>query len=264
MTVIRLTQNRELKPLNIWNWTLPAWVVRDTSGKAINVCPQAGACINVCYARNGTFNFPRVKAAHIRNLEMIRSDLNSWMTTMMNELTKSKFRPRRQKILPRLPRSHLSSEVAALLDEGSACIRIHDSGDFFSTEYLIAWLTIAISTPDVLFYCYTKQVGLFKALVEPNPPSNFLWCYSLGGREDTLVNKAQDRHVDVFIDREQLRAAGYFDQEEHDLLAVVSASNCIGIVANNIPAYRKRMAGRSFSRMEHELKRVRHALSNTR
>jgi hypothetical protein len=257
MTAIRLTQNRELKPLNIWNWTLPAWVVRDTSGKAINVCPQAGACINVCYARNGTFNFPRVKAAHIRNLEMIRSDLSSWMTTMMDELTKTKYRPTGRTILPRLSRSHLSSEVAALLNNGSACIRIHDSGDFFSTEYLISWLTIASTTPDVLFYCYTKQVGLFKRVVEPKLPSNFLWCYSLGGREDTLVNKAHDRHADVFVDREQLHAAGYFDQEEHDLLAVVSPSNRIGIVANNIPAYRKRMAGRSFSRMERELKRTR-------
>jgi hypothetical protein len=129
----------------------------DTSGKAINVCPQAGAYINVCYARNGTFNFPRVKAAHIRNLEMIRYDLSSWMTTMMDELAKTKYRPTGRKILPRLSRSHLSLEVAALLNNGSACIRIHDSGDFFSTEYLISWLTIASSTPDVLFYCYQSR-----------------------------------------------------------------------------------------------------------
>jgi hypothetical protein len=257
MKAVRLTQNRELKPLNIWNWTLPAWVVRDTSGKAINVCPQAGACINVCYARNGTFNFPRVKAAHIRNLEFVRSDLNSWMTTMMDELAKSKYRPTGRRILPHMSRSHLSSGLVALLDNGSACIRIHDSGDFFSTEYLIAWLTIAINTPDVLFYCYTKQVALFKAMVDPNPPLNFLWCYSLGGREDHLVNKSRDRHADVFTDSEQLRSAGYFDQEEHDLLAVVSPSHLVGIVANNIPAYRRRMAGRSFSRMESELKRAR-------
>jgi hypothetical protein len=258
MTVpIRLTQNSELKPLNIWNWTLPAWVVRDTSGKAINVCPQAGACVNVCYARNGTFNFPRVKAAHIRNLELVRNNLNTWMAAMLDELGKKKYRPTGRKVLPRLSRSHLSPAIAALLNAGSACIRIHDSGDFFSKEYLLAWLAIASSTTDVLFYCYTKQVGLFKKVVEPNPPANFLWCYSLGGREDMLVEKSRDRHADVFPDRVLLRRAGYFDQEEHDLLAVVAPTHRIGIVANNIPAYRKKMAGRTFSHMEQDLKRTR-------
>ncbi len=32
-----LTQNKELRKDHIFNWTLPAWVVRVTSGKAVNV-----------------------------------------------------------------------------------------------------------------------------------------------------------------------------------------------------------------------------------
>ena len=55
----------------------PARVGRPTiDGAAVNVCPQAGACVKVCYARNGTFNFPAVKAAHVRNLERVTGDLS--------------------------------------------------------------------------------------------------------------------------------------------------------------------------------------------
>lgn len=250
-----LTQNSELRPLGIWNWTLPAWVVRDSQGKAINVCPQAGACVKVCYARNGTYNFPLVKAAHLRNLEFARNDLNGWTTAMLDELGKKKYRPKGSPILPDLDRSHLSPAISALLDSGAACIRIHDSGDFFSEEYLLAWLAIASHTPDVLFYCYTKEVSLFKKVVEPAPPANFLWCFSMGGKQDHLVDKERDYHADVFPDEDAIEAAGYYSQEAHDLLCVVAPSVKVGIPANNIPSYRKRMAGRTFAEMESDQKR---------
>lgn len=247
-----LTQNSELRPLGIWNWTLPAWVVRDSKGKAVNVCPQAGACVKVCYARNGTYLFPKVRAAHVRNLERVRDDLNGWIADMLDELGKKKYRPKETPTLPDLPRDHLSREVAELLDNGAACIRIHDSGDFFTEEYLLAWLAIASYTPDVLFYCYTKEVALFKRVVEPNPPANFLWCYSMGGKQDLLVDKARDYHADVFPNEEAIKDAGYYSQEAHDLLCVVAPSNKVGIPSNNIPHFNKKMAGRTFAQMELE------------
>jgi protein gp88 len=33
----------------------------------------------------------------------------------------------------------------------------HDSGDFFSDAYLLAWLRIFRARPDVNFYAYTKK-----------------------------------------------------------------------------------------------------------
>jgi hypothetical protein len=39
-----LTQNSELKPDGIFNWTLPAFAIKLTDGSNFNVCPQAGAC----------------------------------------------------------------------------------------------------------------------------------------------------------------------------------------------------------------------------
>lgn len=250
-----LTQNSELRKDGIWNWTLPAWVVRDSTGKAHNVCKQAGACVKFCYARNGTYNFPTVKAAHVRNLEYVTNDLNGWTLDMMTELGKRKFRPAGSPRLPDLSRDHLGSEVIDLLDDGCAAVRIHDAGDFFSEEYLLAWLAIASHTPDVLFYCYTKEVALFKRVLEHGEPPNFLWCFSMGGKQDHLVDKHRDYHADVFPDEDAIRRAGYYSQEANDLLCVLAPSNRIGIPANNIPHFRKRMGYRTFSQVESEIHR---------
>jgi hypothetical protein len=236
----------------VWNWTLPAWVVRTSSGKAVNVCPQAGACIKVCYARNGTYRFPKVQAAHVRNLEAVTGDLNAWMTAMMNELDKLKYRPTGTPRLPELDRAHLSHAVTRLLDAGCAAVRIHDAGDFLTEEYLLAWLTIAEATPDVLFYCYTKEVELFHRVLDHGraAPENFLWVFSMGGRQDHLIDKDTERHAEVFPDADAIEAAGYYSQDDNDLLCVLAPSHRIGIPANNIPAFRKRMAGRTFGELE--------------
>ena len=39
-----LTQNSELRPDGIFNWSLPAFAVKLTNGVNFNVCPNAGAC----------------------------------------------------------------------------------------------------------------------------------------------------------------------------------------------------------------------------
>lgn len=249
-----LTQNSELRRDRVHNWTLPAWVARLPSGEAVNVCPQAGACVKFCYARNGTYNFPVVKAAHARNLDLVVNHLNEWTTQMANELTARRFRPTGEARLPDLPREHLSSEVTALLDSGAACVRIHDSGDFLSEAYLRAWMTIAALTPDVLFYAYTKEVQLLKDLGD-GAPANFLWCFSLGGRQDHLIDKDTDRHADVFPDEDAVEAAGYSSQDSSDLLSVLSVSHRVGIPANNIPHFNKALDGRTFGEAEESLRR---------
>ena len=44
--------------------------------------------------------------------------------------------------------------------------RIHDSGDFFSLEYLELWDRIATENDDVIFYTYTKRIDLLKQFSE--------------------------------------------------------------------------------------------------
>lgn len=214
--------NSDLRRDGIWTWSIPAWVTKLDDGRTINCCPSAGACAKPCYARKGTYNFRNVKSKHQSNLKRILDDLDGWEKEMTDELAKPKF--------------------------VGKFVRIHDGGDFFSLDYLNAWLRIIKATPKTTFYCYTKEVKMFKEVVEPNYPKNFYWVYSFGGRQDNLIED-NDRQADVFPTQEALEAAGFFDQEDSDLLAI-RGPHKVGIVINNHPGAVKGLAGLSFRELQ--------------
>ncbi|MGH3757172.1 GP88 family protein [Actinophytocola sp.] len=235
-----LTQNRELKQIGAWNWSLPAWAGRLPDGRTYNTCPSAGVCRWVCYARHGTYTWPVVRAKHQANLEFVLDDLAGWEAAMVTELGAAKFH--------------------------GGWVRIHDSGDFFSDEYLQAWLRICHVRPDVNFYCYTKEVRRFRRLVEPKPPPNFLWVYSYGGVDDDELDPAVDRVADVFPDETAIAAAGWASQEVSDLLAVLGP-RLVGVPANRIPHFLKMQGGRTFRSWQTEVdaeRATRHHGSRTR
>ena len=128
-------------------------------------------------------------------------------------------------------------------------IRIHDAGDFFSEDYLALWIKIAELTPEVTFYCYTKEVTLFK---RTQFPDNFKYLFSMGGKEDHLIDLENDRHAEVFKDDAAILDAGYGNQDASDLLAITLPTNKIGIPANNIKHFNKKMAGRTFGELQRE------------
>lgn len=130
-------------------------------------------------------------------------------------------------------------------------IRIHDSGDFFTDNYLLAWLRIMHARPEVNFYAYTKEVERFRRLVEPCPPSNFRWVYSYGGTQDAVLDPAIDRVADVFPTEAAIVEAGWSSQEDSDLLAVLGP-RMVGVAANNIPVFLKRQGHRRFSQWQEE------------
>lgn len=119
-------------------------------------------------------------------------------------------------------------------------------------EYLTAWLRIIRATPNAKFYCYTKSISRFRRLVEPDPPDNFLWCYSLGGKEDHLLDLEEERHADVFPGVAEVESAGYHDQTESDLLAVLGPKK-VGIPANRIPHLLKRQGSETFGSLQRAL-----------
>jgi hypothetical protein len=244
-----LRQNGELRKDRIWNWTLPAFAVRLTDGRTMNVCPKAGACANFCYALNGTYMFRNVKAAHERNLLMVLDERETWKSRMISELLHKRFS---KNFLERFPDQDLQLDewTEAWRVGGGAAVRIHDSGDFFSLDYLNDWLDIARKCPHVLFYAYTKEVSMFREHVAGKAPVNFRWVYSTGGKEDSLIDKDTERHADVFPSMEAMEAAGYMSQEENDLLCVLLPTTRVGIVANNIVHFNKKMAGRTFSELQ--------------
>jgi hypothetical protein len=88
-------------------------------------------------------------------------------------------------------------------------------------------------------------------LVEPDPPENFLWCYSLGGTQDHLLDLTQERHAEVFPGTVELEAAGYHDQTASDLLAVQGPPR-VGIPANPIPHLLKRQGSETFGSLQRQ------------
>jgi hypothetical protein len=93
---------------------------------------------------------------------------------------------------------------------------------------------------------------MFKRLVEPNCPDNFKYLYSMGGKQDHLIDLENDRHAEVFPDDAAILDAGYANQDASDLLAITLPSNKIGIPANNIKHFNKKMARRTFGQLQGE------------
>lgn len=215
-----LTQNSQLKKLGVWNWTLPAWAGRLQDGRTYNTCPSAGICAKVCYARSGAYRFSNVLRRHEANLAFVLDDLPGWEQAMTEELGARRF-------------------------EGK-WVRVHDAGDFFSDEYTTAWLRIMRARPAVTFYAYTKEVQRFRRLVEPDAPTNFRWCYSLGGKHDALLDPDIDRLADVFPTEDSIAEAGWHSQRADDRLAVMGPAP-VGMSANNIPHFLRQLDGRRFS-----------------
>lgn len=68
-------------------------------------------------------------------------------------------------------------------------VRIHESGDFFSLEYLQAWVKVAQMNPNLKFYCYSKSLHIFTEFGYSNLPKNFYVTASYGGKFDYLIDQ---------------------------------------------------------------------------
>ncbi|MFH8577147.1 hypothetical protein ACH4EF_14375 [Streptomyces zaomyceticus] len=97
-------------------------------------------------------------------------------------------------------------------------------------------------------------------MVEPAPPRNFRWVYSFDGNEDHLIRPG-DRVADVFPDEAAILSAGYHSHDASDRLAVLGPAP-VGIPANNIPQFRRCMAGRTFREWQAERDAKRAASAN--
>lgn len=160
----------------VYDITLPAYrgLYVDESTNELRVvitCPLAGACKKYCYARKGGYvQFPASSVNSSRTLNFLMNDWNGFKDSL---------------------KSVIKSTYLKLLKDGEKLIiRWHDAGDFFSPEYLSIAYEVAESVPEVLFYAYTKQVGMIK---RSKKPSNFTFNLSLGGGEDHLIDTESDK-----------------------------------------------------------------------
>jgi len=189
-----LTQNSKLKKtsklnnVRVFNFGIPA---QDT-------CIWAGECKKFCYASKGAYIWSNVKPAFERRLEATKQD--NFPQLMIEAITKKK----------------------------ATHVRIHDSGDFYSREYIQKWFKVMDSMPEVTFYAYTKSLPLFEGV---KLPANFTLIKSEGGKRDDLINPETDRHARIFKTLDELTAAGYANASDNDLVAIGENKN-VGLLAH--------------------------------
>lgn len=96
---------------------------------------------------------------------------------------------------------HLNDMISLLsksLPKNLGICRIHVAGDFFNSDYMFAWINVAMANPDKLFYAYTKSIGYWKKYTKYlDNMDNFRLTASLGGAKDHLVDKYGFRYAKV-------------------------------------------------------------------
>ena len=103
-------------------WCLPA----------IKTCKKCLKCHKYCFALKSEIQYPDCRPCRERNL---KASKRSTFIDVMADIV------RRKK---------------------SSYFRIHESGDFYSAEYALAWYEIIERNPDTTFYAYTKRWGKHK------------------------------------------------------------------------------------------------------
>lgn len=216
-----IASNSKLRKSHIHQFSLPAFkaaVVVNGKLAEMKTCPSAGECASFCYASQGTYVFSCSMIAHARNLQYYLDHTDAFKAQIIQEISK----------------------IRTL-----TAFRIHDSGDFFSKEYALAWFEIIKALPKVQFYAYTKQVLMFKRLIGQGlMPSNLSVIYSFGGKADHLIDDALDRHSKVFASHEEMEAAGYSDTTDTDDNAADPSKRCIGLVYHGKPKFSGEAVGR--------------------
>ena len=194
-----LTQNAKLKKtsienkMRVMNFSLPAY--KTITGKT--VCPFAKDCIKYCYAQKGNYKYPSVIKGLNNRYELSKTD----------------------EFVPKMN--------ATIILERPTHVRIHDSGDFYSPQYLNKWVQIAKDNTNVIFYAYTKSIKFF--INGLKLPKNMKIIFSEGSKTDNLINTSKHRHARIFKSKELLNAAGYIDASNNDLKAITSNKK-VGLV----------------------------------
>ena len=149
------TKNKKMKPTeNI------AFLI--FSIPAIFTCPFATSlCMKYCYAKSG-YRYESITKSHVRNwLESQKADFVENCTTYIYNAIYTKKGDIRK---------------AFRKKDGTLkniCVRVHESGDFYSEKYMCDWFEIARNFPGLTFYAYTKSIPYVVKHID-EIPNNFI------------------------------------------------------------------------------------------
>ena len=109
---------------------------------------------------------------------------------------------------------HMSDLLRDSMPANLGICRIHVAGDFFNASYFKAWMFIAETHPDRLFYAYTKSLKYWLDNRD-NIPENMVLTASYGGRDDHLIATEGLRSATVvFSEAEADRLGAEIDHDD--------------------------------------------------
>ena len=163
-------------------------------------CPCAKACLSKSNRQTGVITdgpdtefrcftasmeavFPTLRASRWGNLDMLKECKT---VAAMVDLICQSLAPIKDKV---------------------AKVRVHVSGDFFSENYFKAWMAVARAFPSLIFYGYTKRIGLL-VKYKNELPANFRFVASWGGTEDNLIVKYNIKSAKVVFTENEAAALG--------------------------------------------------------
>lgn len=127
-------------------WSIPA----------VLTCPGATVeCMRNCYARRDE-RFLSVRISRIINyLISKRPDFETILESAINAAIYTKKGDLRKR--------YQGKEIV---------FRLHESGDFYSDRYMLAWFHVAAKFPEITFFTYTKSFRMYERNIAAKP-NNF-------------------------------------------------------------------------------------------
>lgn len=146
---------------HILNFSLPNYIT----------CPgKSKWCMQKCYVRKSERLFPRCKFTYAHNL-LVTQD-----------------------------KAFVSSTIAQIKESDPIYFRIHPSGDFYDTRYILKWVQICKALPSITFSAYTRSwvnPRLLQALNKLSALDNVQIFYSI---DPTMTNPPKGRIAFIDID----------------------------------------------------------------
>lgn len=97
--------------------------------------------------------------------------------------------------------------ISNSLPPKATTVRVHVAGDFYSQSYFDAWMDVALTNPDVVFYTYTKSLHFWVARLH-EIPRNFRLTASRGGKFDRYIEQYSLPEALVVFHPDEAKAKG--------------------------------------------------------
>ena len=193
----KLKRSHDRKVTNLVNKAGNGSLIQNTFGLPAGKnysCPGAtSVCEKVCYAGKLEKLYKAVKANLLHNWELLKDANQETMFQLLDDMIQDFRKDCDKKDAPKL-------------------FRIHWDGDFFNTEYTIAWKRVILKNTDIQFWVYTR---VFTSALMLKDIDNLSLYYSTDSENTNFATFLSDKGIKLAY------LADTFAMGKEQLLAMV-------------------------------------------